>query len=249
MGVAATQGSIFDWRELGAQVKENPQAYRIFLKKWSEYHTKAVLPRETLAASGNLSTDIQPDLRNAESFHTDLADCPNFVGTMLELNKRLAQCGENIEGNVCYLDQITPKELDRTLPTTEINHIRKRINLAVVARKSTMMLEIGLNGGHSALLCLMANPRLTFYSVDIFRHKYVEKAAEFLKDLFPHRFHYLRGDSRDVLPRIALERPKLRFDAIHVDGGHSEAVAFADVSNCLRPKFDSKRPVGPVSEH
>jgi hypothetical protein len=71
-------------------------------------------------------------------------------------------------------------------------------------------------------------------AVDICRHKYVEKAAEYLQAKFPRRFHCLRGDPRDVLPRRALERPKHRFDAIHVDGGHSEPVAFADVSNSLR---------------
>ena len=41
-----------------------------------------------------------------------------------------------------------------------------------------MMLEIGLNGGHSALLCLLANQNLTFVAVDISsRHEYVKRRA------------------------------------------------------------------------
>ena len=166
--------------------------------------------------------------------HADLASYPEFVRTLFELNSRLARCEEKIEGNVCYLDQMDPKALVNTLPIAEMNYVKRRINLGMVARQSSMMLEIGLNGGHSALLCLMANPNLTLVAVDIFHHKYTEQAAEFLRERFHRRFHCLRGDSRDVLPRMALEQPKNRFDALHIDGGHSEEVAFADVSNSLR---------------
>jgi predicted O-methyltransferase YrrM len=165
---------------------------------------------------------------------TDPADCPDFVRTVFELNKQLATCGEKIEGNVCYLDQISPDKLVKSLPTSDVDHVKKRINLCIVARQSATMLEIGLNGGHSALLCLIVNPTLTLVAVDLFRHSYVKEAAQFLKERFPRRFHYVRGDSRDVLPRMSLERPKQRFDAIHVDGGHGDDVAYADVSNSLR---------------
>ena len=224
--------------------EENPQAYKVFLQKWSESHAKALFPKPPFVSSHSLGTRQQsnttrfcPQVAEPErpaAANTDLADCPEFVGAVFELNQRLKESGENIEGNVCYLDQTPPNVLEQALPTTDIDHVKKRINLGIVARKSTMMLEIGLNGGHSALLCLLANQNLTFVAVDIFRHEYVEKAAEYLQARFPRRFHCLRGDSRDVLPRMALERPKHRFDAIHVDGGHSEPVAFADVSNSLR---------------
>jgi hypothetical protein len=225
--------------------EENPQAYKVFLQKWSECHAKALFPKPPFGVSNyplgtkqqSNATRFPPKAAEPQRLaaaYTDLADSPEFVESVFELNRRLMESGENIEGNVCYLDQTAPTVLDQALPTTDLNHVRKRINLGIVARESTMMLEIGLNGGHSALLCLMANPNLTFVAVDICRHKYVEKAAEYLQAKFPRRFHCLRGDSRDVLPRMALERPKHRFDAIHVDGGHSEPVAFADVSNSLR---------------
>jgi predicted O-methyltransferase YrrM len=223
---------------------ENPQSYKVFLQKWSECHAKALFPQPPFASRHALGPNQQS---NTTSFlpqvaeparlaaaYTDLADCPEFVGSVFELNQRLKESGENIEGNVCYLDQATPTTLDHTLPTTDLDHVKKRINLGIVARESTMMLEIGLNGGHSALLCLLANPNLALVAVDIYQHKYVEKAVEYLQARFPRRFHCLRGDSRHVLPRMALERPKLRFDAIHVDGGLSEPVALTDVSNSLR---------------
>ena len=214
------------------------------MQKWSECHAKALFSQPPFVSSHSLGTKQQSNTTGflpqvAEparlaAAHTDLADCPEFVGSVFELNQRLKETGENIEGNVCYLDQTTPTVLDHALPTTDLDHVKKRINLAIVARESSMMLEIGLNGGHSALLCLLANPNLTLVAVDIYRHKYVEKAAEYLQARFPRRFHCLRGDSRHVLPRMALERPKHRFDAIHIDGGLSEPVARTDVSNSLR---------------
>ena len=225
--------------------EENPQAYKVFLRKWSESHAKALLPGAPYVVSNHPLGTKQPstttkfpsqvaDPGRLAAACTDLADCPEFVSAVFELNQRLKESGENIEGNVCYLDHTTPTVLDHALPTTDLDHVKKRINLGIVARESTMMLEIGLNGGHSALLCLLANPNLTLVAVDICRHKYVEKAIEYLKARFSRRFHCLRGDSRDVLPRMALEQPKLRFDAIHVDGGHAENIAYADISNSLR---------------
>jgi predicted O-methyltransferase YrrM len=215
------------------------------LRKWSESHAKALLPSPPFVVSNHSLGTKQPshttifppqvpDPKRRAAAYTDLADSPEFVSAVFELNQQLKESGENIEGNVCYLDQTTPTVLDHALPTTDLDHVKKRINLGIVARESTMMLEIGLNGGHSALLCLLANPNLTLVAVDICRHKYVEKAIEYLQAKFPRRFHCLRGDSRNVLPRMALERPKLRFDAIHVDGGHAEDIAYADISNSLR---------------
>ena len=37
-----------------------------------------------------------------------------------------------------------------------------------------------------------------------------------------------------VLPKLAIEYPLLRFDLVHVDGGHGADLAFCDLSNSLR---------------
>jgi hypothetical protein len=37
-----------------------------------------------------------------------------------------------------------------------------------------------------------------------------------------------------LLPQFYILHPRQRFDAIHIDGGHSEGIAFADMSNALR---------------
>jgi hypothetical protein len=46
--------------------------------------------------------------------------------------------------------------------------------------------------------------------------------------------HTWIGDSREVLPQLYVRHPLLKFDAIHVDGGHSGGIALADMSNALR---------------
>jgi hypothetical protein len=215
-------------RPIRAIFEENPPAYEEFLWMWTRFQAgRSVSRDEARAFTPNRINELTPD-------YLDAADSPDFLSVMSKLNEQLASTGENVEGNVCYLDQTSPNEILVSLPTMEPNHINKRINLGTVARRSTMMLEVGLNGGHSALLILLSNPALTLVTVDNFQHKYTEHAATFLKGRFPRRFHSVRGDSREVLPRMALEKPNLRFDALHVDGGHAENLGYADISNALR---------------
>jgi methyltransferase family protein len=201
-----------------------PRAYEHFLSIWNKFLDREVATRDELENGRAWS----------ERSYSDAADSTDFLRHLAKLNERIASPGEKIEGNVCYLDQISVDEVLVSLPTMEPNHIKKRRNLGAVARQSTMMLEVGLNGGHSALLCLLSNPNLVFVGIDIFEHKYTEHAAAYLKETFPRRFHCIRGDSREVLPRMAIEKPNLLFDAIHIDGGHTEGVVYADVSNVLR---------------
>jgi len=159
---------------------------------------------------------------------------PQVLAVITELNQHLAATGEPIEGNVCYWHETPPERFRVEPPTDDPHHMSKRANLASLVRDHDTMLEIGLNGGHSALICLTANPLLHFFSVDIVGHNYTNVAADFLKARFGRRFHFFRGDSREVLPRLAVEKPTLKFDLIHVDGGHGVDLAYTDISNGLR---------------
>ena len=164
----------------------------------------------------------------------DLTAAPDILAEILTLNEQICRSGENIEGNVCYWDNTPPDQYRTSPPIADPDHVAKRTNLATLARRRTTMLEIGLNGGHSALICLLANPQLTLFSVDICVHQYTKLAARYLATRFGRRFNFWPGDSREVMPRAALERPKLLFDLLHVDGGHGAELAMADVSNALR---------------
>jgi hypothetical protein len=78
------------------------------------------------------------------------------------------------------------------------------------------MLEIGVNGGHSAYVALTANPDLEFHGIDICEHAYVQSAVAHLADQFPGRVHFYRGSCLDLMPELAGRGEK--FDVFHIDG-------------------------------
>ena len=151
-----TAKTVLRWNSLPSHVEsvplirelfeENPQAYKVFLQKWSESHAKALFPKPPFVSSHSRDeATIQHDeilssraeLPRGSVANTDLADtCPEFAGAVFELNQRLKESGENIEGNVCYLDQTPPNVLEQALPTTDIDHVKKRITLALLHRKA-----------------------------------------------------------------------------------------------------------------
>ena len=164
----------------------------------------------------------------------DITYQPHVLDRIFELNRQLVKTDEAIEGNVCYFDGQLPSDYVAAKPSNDVNLVIKRLNLVALARRRRSMLEIGVNGGHSALICLSANPTLHFYGVDICAHRYTHEAVAFLKNTFGRRFHFWSGDSREVMPRLFIDRPRLKFDLLHIDGGHSPDLAIADMSNAIR---------------
>lgn len=161
--------------------------------------------------------------KNAEVFSAD------FMSHLDNLNQIVAKTGQRMEGNLCYLHK---SENYLGAPPDPSRAHRRRNYFRVMSVKSNL-LEVGFNAGHSALLCLMSNPSITYFGVDIGANAYSRDAADYLRDRFGNRFEIIFGDSREVLPALATHR-RLRFDAMHVDGGHGDATCRADISNCLR---------------
>ena len=93
------------------------------------------------------------------------------------------------------------------------------------------LLEVGTNGGHSALLALTANPGLEFHGVDICEHAYAEPAMRFLERAFPGRTFFHPGNCLTVLPAIHERDPDLHFDAFHIDG--AKRTYYQDIRNCV----------------
>lgn len=103
----------------------------------------------------------------------------------------------------------------------------KRRNFVALARHSTSLLEIGVNGGHSLLLALMANPDLQVTGIDVCERLgrdwahvevYVPAAFTWLQYHFPDRVRFIKGHSTIEVPRLVIEEPSLRFDMYHLDG-------------------------------
>jgi len=153
-----------------------------------------------------------------------------FLGRLDALNRIVAETGEALEGNIFYWDR-EADFLGRP-PVADLAPARR--NFWRATRFKRLMLEIGFNAGHSALLALSGNSSLVYHGVDLAEHRYSTPCFEYLAREFPGRVHFWPGDSREVLPYLATHRGDLEFDVFHVDGGHTDALCRADMTNCLR---------------
>eukprot|EP00966_Prymnesium_polylepis_P302415 6986830-Prymnesium_polylepis.1 len=68
------------------------------------------------------------------------------------------------------------------------------------------MLEIGFNGGHSATLALIANPKLDYHAIDLCEHNYTRRCFQLLRFRFPGRVTLTCGDSTVSLRELEFER-------------------------------------------
>ena len=168
--------------------------------------------------------DYSIDRRNsAEVFSAQ------FVRRLSELNRRVSESNETLEGNIFYWDGASG--FSGAPPTANLAPARR--NMWRATRFKRQLLEIGVNAGHSALLALSANPSLAYYGVDLGVHRYTGPCVEYLKSEFPGRVHFWTGDSREVLPYLAMHYADLDFDIFHVDGGHTTELCRTDIANCL----------------
>jgi hypothetical protein len=156
----------------------------------------------------------------------DLEASGAWLQGLRDLNSVIAATGQPLYGNLFY-DDLQVDYVDRP-PNPHTRPKRDRFR-AAVARRSRL-LEVGVNGGHSAYLALTSNPLLEFHGVDICEHEYVRPAMEQLAHAFPGRVFFSGGDCRQVLPQLASEG--LRFDAFHIDG--AKHLYFTDILNCAQ---------------
>ncbi len=95
------------------------------------------------------------------------------------------------------------------------------------------ILEIGLNGGHSAYhLMLSCSDFEKFVSFDLEQHKYTSYAVNFLQQKYGERFAFIKGDSAVTVPAYHSMYPKQTFDLIYIDGTHEYSGCLANVINC-----------------
>mmetsp|Transcript_97643 Transcript_97643/g.173929 ORF Transcript_97643/g.173929 Transcript_97643/m.173929 type:complete len:567 (+) Transcript_97643:75-1775(+) len=92
------------------------------------------------------------------------------------------------------------------------------------------ILEIGFNGGHSALRWLLYSGA-TLHAFDLGTHEYCEPAASWLETLFPERLSLTWGDSMEELPKYVKSASE-KYDLIFIDGGHDYHIAQSDLKYC-----------------
>lgn len=97
------------------------------------------------------------------------------------------------------------------------------------------ILEIGLNGGHSAEVLINHCPNLEkFFSIDINHHKYAIHAAQYFQEKFPQIFNFIPGDSTVQVPLLTQSFPQVLFDLIYIDGNHAYNYCLNDIRNCQK---------------
>lgn len=123
---------------------------------------------------------------------------------MLPYFSQWKNCGSYlIDGqSTCY----EPKMLD------------KQIALYNVSKKATNALEVGVHGGHSLLIMLLANPMISITAIDIGIWPHTRLCVDYLNKHFGHRIHYIEGDSAKVLEQLCIRLAP--YDLIHLDGAH-----------------------------
>ena len=142
----------------------------------------------------------------------DIQRSKSWLDGLFRLNRVIAESGVPLEGNLFY------EHHDRSFVDSPPDpRLRaKRDPFRSVAVSHARLLEIGVNGGHSAYAALTANPELTYFGVDICAHAYVRPANEWLQAEFPGRVSFESGNSLKTLP--SLRRQGHRCDAFHVNG-------------------------------
>jgi len=89
--------------------------------------------------------------------------------------------------------------------------------------------ETGFNAGHSAVTFLLAEPRLSMHSFDLFIQAYSSSALGFVRAVFgSNRMTLHQVDSAKQLASVA-QGGQVKCDALSVDGAHSFKACLHDV--------------------
>jgi len=120
--------------------------------------------------------------------------------------------GEPVEGN-CFTEDLNVENKLYKLLYKQMNHFS-------LGKISQNIMEIGFNAGHSTLLYLLSNPTSKITLFDLCDHRYTMECFQLLDSLFPNRLQIYKGDSRVTIPKFIKDNPSIKFDLIHIDGGH-----------------------------
>jgi hypothetical protein len=94
--------------------------------------------------------------------------------------------------------------------------------------------EVGLNGGHSALILLAAAGRgSSLQMFDYMRYSYSARAAKVIDALFPGGMRIWQGNSRQTLPAFLQRTSGGACDFFSVDGDHRYPGAKADLIDAV----------------
>ncbi len=101
--------------------------------------------------------------------------------------------------------------------------------------------EVGFNAGHSSLFMILGhlsketNAKMELLLFDIDKYPYTAPCLEYIENTFQQTatITYIKGESSITIPQWIQKNPKEKhsFDAVHIDGSHTEYDAFSDMEN------------------
>lgn len=144
----------------------------------------------------------------------------------------LQRAGEPIamSGNVCYAHMKPDFHLSEPDALME----PKRRVLHQAAQDSSCFAEVGVAGGHAALVALHSNPSLNYIGIDLGQRLrpswppvdvYVPLAFSWLEQRFPGRVKLYMSSALDGLQQAAAERPFGPVDLLHLDAMKNTRIA------------------------
>lgn len=139
----------------------------------------------------------------------------------------ISQCNELIEGNI-FMEHHTNKISDKFILKV------KNICNVLLNKNIKKVCEIGFNSGFSTLLMLITNPNIEIKCFDLGEHSYTMPCYQMLRETFGDRLELIIGDSTKTLPIFNKSNETVKFDLIHIDGGHSTEVATSDIEHSLK---------------
>lgn len=136
----------------------------------------------------------------------------NVKKQMFDIAEILNKIGERVEGNL--ICDVTSDNLIDDINRSKIQ------NLLKLSENKSNICEIGVNAGHSLLLMVSINPSADYLIFDLGGHSYTRPCVEYIKSQYPStKITEVYGDTKITL-RNYLAKNKVKFDMIHVDGGH-----------------------------
>ena len=169
------------------------------------------------------------DMKIIDDSYDDLMSSQDWRDKLADLNETIADSLRRegapvmMNGNLFYRHKKRDFQHEAFVPAFEV----KRRNFFELAWRSHRLFEIGVNGGHSLLLALMANPELNCIGVDVCAQLdpswarvdiYVPAAFRWLETTFPGRVQTITGNSLVVAPQFTLSNPDAGIDFLHLDG-------------------------------
>lgn len=96
-----------------------------------------------------------------------------------------------------------------------------------IAKNNESVLEIGTYMGHSALIMLLANPKLKITTVDIMNHLSAPAVDTLIKYFPDAEIEFIHGSSLDVIPKL-----DKKYDLFHIDGNHDADFVIKEFDQC-----------------